>query len=214
MLDVHAPQHTAGSFRDFLIHISTIVVGLLIAIGLEQTVEHFHNRHLLHHTEANLREEMQQNRKRMTDDEKHLDSTEEHIEENLTKLAAAQAHQPVLGDLHAGWEWDSPEETAWETAKNNGAVALMPYEISETWSTVYSQQATVDAQTVLWIRDIYRVYGPLSRNRTVSDLRPEELAAMTADAHQLLADLRLLRDLSQSLDRVYARATPIVGSDR
>jgi hypothetical protein len=47
MLEVHPPQHAAHSWRDFFIHIATIVIGLLIAIGLEQTVEHFHQRHQL-----------------------------------------------------------------------------------------------------------------------------------------------------------------------
>jgi hypothetical protein len=44
MLDVHPPHEAAHSWRDFFIHIATSVVGLLIAIGLEQTVEHFHHR--------------------------------------------------------------------------------------------------------------------------------------------------------------------------
>ena len=39
MLDVHPPHEAAHSWKDFLIHIATIVVGVLIAIGLEQTVE-------------------------------------------------------------------------------------------------------------------------------------------------------------------------------
>ena len=45
MLDVHPPHHAANTWRDFFIHIATIVVGLLIAVGLEQTVEYFHHNH-------------------------------------------------------------------------------------------------------------------------------------------------------------------------
>ena len=43
MLDVHPPHHAASTWRDFFIHIATIVLGLLIAIGLEQTVEAVHH---------------------------------------------------------------------------------------------------------------------------------------------------------------------------
>jgi hypothetical protein len=46
MLDVHPAHHAATTWRDFFIHIATIVLGLLIAISLEQTVEYFHHRHL------------------------------------------------------------------------------------------------------------------------------------------------------------------------
>ena len=48
MLDVHPAHHAASTWRDFFIHIATIVIGLLIAVGLEQTVEYFHHQHQLH----------------------------------------------------------------------------------------------------------------------------------------------------------------------
>ena len=48
MIDIHPPHHAATTKRDFLIHLSTVVLGILIAIGLEQTVEYFHRRHQLH----------------------------------------------------------------------------------------------------------------------------------------------------------------------
>src|ERR1700734_2390481 len=38
-LDVHAPHQSVHSWRDFFVHIATIAVGLLIAVGLEQTIE-------------------------------------------------------------------------------------------------------------------------------------------------------------------------------
>lgn len=47
MLDVHPPHSPTHTWKDFLIHIATIVVGLLIAIGLEQTVEYPHERKLV-----------------------------------------------------------------------------------------------------------------------------------------------------------------------
>ena len=44
MLDVHAPHETLQTWKAFFIHLATIVIGLLIAVGLEQTVEYFHHR--------------------------------------------------------------------------------------------------------------------------------------------------------------------------
>src|SRR5277367_4646181 len=42
MLDVHPPHETIHTWREYLLHMSTIVLGLLIAIGLEQSVEAVH----------------------------------------------------------------------------------------------------------------------------------------------------------------------------
>jgi len=56
MLDVHAPHATAHTWTDFFIHIATIVVGLFIAVGLEQSVEFFHHRHQIAETKEALRQ--------------------------------------------------------------------------------------------------------------------------------------------------------------
>ena len=45
MLDVHAPHESIHGWRDFFIHLATITIGLLIALGLEATVEWMHHRH-------------------------------------------------------------------------------------------------------------------------------------------------------------------------
>ena len=62
MLDVHPPHEVVHTWKDFFIHIATIAIGLLIAIGLEQTVEYFHHRHQLHAAREQLSEEFEHNR--------------------------------------------------------------------------------------------------------------------------------------------------------
>lgn len=43
LLDVHPIHAPVRVWRDFFIHIVIIVVGLCIAVGIQQTVEFFHN---------------------------------------------------------------------------------------------------------------------------------------------------------------------------
>jgi hypothetical protein len=45
-LDVHAPHHRIEGWKDFLVHLLTISVGLLIAVGIEGCVE-LHREHKL-----------------------------------------------------------------------------------------------------------------------------------------------------------------------
>jgi hypothetical protein len=54
MLDVHAPHEVLHTWKGFFIHIATIVVGLFIAVALEQSVEALHRRHEV----AALREDL------------------------------------------------------------------------------------------------------------------------------------------------------------
>jgi hypothetical protein len=45
MIDIHPPHKSDHTWTDFFIHIGTIAVGILLAIGLEQTVELVHEHH-------------------------------------------------------------------------------------------------------------------------------------------------------------------------
>ncbi len=65
MLDVHPPHEAAHTWKDFFIHIATIVVGLCIAIGLEQIVEFFHHRHEVRDTREKLHQERLENHRQL-----------------------------------------------------------------------------------------------------------------------------------------------------
>ena len=62
MLEVHPAHHAANSWKEFFIHIATIVLGLLIAVGLEQTVEYFHHRRQVAEVREDLRGEREANK--------------------------------------------------------------------------------------------------------------------------------------------------------
>jgi hypothetical protein len=61
MIDIHPPQHTAITRRDFFVHLGIVVLGILIAIGLEQSVEYFHHRHQRAELVQQMRAEAQHN---------------------------------------------------------------------------------------------------------------------------------------------------------
>jgi hypothetical protein len=82
----------------------------------------------------------------------------------------------------------------------------MNYETAETYSDIYAQQSLVGTQSRAYIRDIYRTAAPLEGGRRLEDLKPAELDMMIANAQQTIADLKLLRDFSESLSRLYDKA--------
>ena len=206
MVDVHPPQGGIHSWRDFYIHLIVITLGLLIALGLEGIVEWGHNRHLVHTAEANLRAELLANRKVLADDLTFLDDAQKQGERQVSILAASRGKNHGTTDLTFHWTWNGPGSAAWDTARNTGAVALMNYQAAQMYSDIYAQQALVDAQAHAFIRDIYRTGAPVQAGRGLKDLKPAEVDTMLANAQQTLADLKLLRDLSESLSRLYEKA--------
>jgi type II secretory pathway pseudopilin PulG len=125
MLDVHPAEHAAKNWKEFFIHIATIVIGLLIAVGLEQTVEALHRRHQLHNLEQALRTSGEANK--------------EYIDDNITMVqgvmdwAMAQAvaleHAGPTGSLTLSRmpaaELYAPDTGVWLTAKANGQAGLL-----------------------------------------------------------------------------------------
>ena len=57
-MEIHAPEGPVNSVKDFLVHISIVTVGILIALGLEGLREAVHNRHLVRETRESVHTEM------------------------------------------------------------------------------------------------------------------------------------------------------------
>lgn len=203
-MDVHAPHEPVHTWRDFAIHLTIVTIGLFIALSLEAFVEHIHQRHLLHTAETNLHLELHDNREYVADDEQHLDLTEAHLQHNLALLLARKADPSLADSLNFGWHWDGIQDSAWTTARDSGALALMPFDTQQGWSVLYAQQGGVNQQAAVFIADIYRAEAPI-QGRTFDQLTPAELDQAIAATQQALADLDHLRDLCKSLDLIYSR---------
>jgi hypothetical protein len=204
MLDVHAPHESTHSWKDFLIHVATICVGLLIAIGLEQTVEYFHRRHLLHTAENNLHIELHDNRANLDIDRRRLDVSMQQIQGEISQLTALKEHKTAPDRFRIQWNWDAMQAAAWDTARDTGALSLMSYDDARAYDTLYHQQELVNEQASVYIRDAYRAAEPLQAGkRSLLALAPEEIDAMVSALRQTLVDIQYLDDLCDSLKTLY-----------
>jgi hypothetical protein len=203
-MDVHAPHEPIHTWRDFAIHLVVITIGLLIALSLEALVEHIHQRHLLHTAETNLRVELQDNRDLLAGDERQLNRTEAELQNDIAILTARKSNPSVAEPLNFDWAWNGMEDSAWTTARDSGALTLMPYDTEQAWSVIYGQQSVVNDQARVYILDIYRAGAP-TKARKFDQLTPAELDQAIASIQQALVDLDLLRDLCTSLDKIYQR---------
>ena len=117
MLDVHPPHVAAHSWKDFLIHIATISVGLLIAIGLEQTVEWLHHRHQLREARDQLALELKENEAVLQRDLDQVQKADAELERDMQILRQHQASQAPLGEkLDYSWSIYRFPDAAWQAA--------------------------------------------------------------------------------------------------
>ena len=128
MLDVHPPHSPAHTWKDFFIHIATIVIGLLIAIALEQTVEFFHHRHQLQKAREELREEVNANRHATATQSECIHQVQAELHADMALLLAHRTtSQPFTAKLNFDWSFRRFRSAAWNTNKQSGALDLMPH---------------------------------------------------------------------------------------
>jgi hypothetical protein len=125
MLDVHAPHAPTHTWKDFFIHIATIVVGLIIAVGLEQTVEAIHHHHQRRELEESLHRDGELNRGWANQD---LESAQK-LREWAQSQAILVEHAPPSGPLAlqpiALANISTPNFGVFLAARANGQMSLL-----------------------------------------------------------------------------------------
>jgi hypothetical protein len=142
MLDVHPAHHPANSWRDFFVHIATIVLGLCIAVGLEQTVEYFHHRHQVTAARSALRIEREANRGAFAVNYINFRLQTAALQNDLRVFTFLQQHPgtpeeklPGVPSWSSGYEIQA--ESAWKTMQQNNVIALMPQSEAEQDAQLY-----------------------------------------------------------------------------
>jgi hypothetical protein len=149
MLDIHMP-HETHTWKDFWIHLGTITVGLLIAIGLEQGVEKLHHLEQGRQLTKDLQQEAALNRERIAYNETALDKE---------MLWLLRLRRDVIalrqGSARAGFVYPEqleiyptnpnraqarlPAVTVWETAKESDLIQLLKPERARNYNEVYRE---------------------------------------------------------------------------
>ncbi len=199
-MDVHPPHEPIHYVRDFLLHLLTITVGLLIALGLEKTVEHIHNRHLVHEAEAELRSELAENQKGL---KSLLPFYEQQIAENNKLLDVLHK----VGDQKkAGINFNGVtlNQASYTTAQTDGALGLMSYSESKQFADVYSLQADFSREQDVTVDTAAPLIGSLfSHGPGIDKMTPSQLEAMDSALQAYNGHLYMLNSVAKQLDALY-----------
>jgi len=145
-LDVHAPHEPIHGVKDFLLHLLTISVGLLIAVGIEGCVELHREHKLVKEARATMHEEIEHNSKSIDEAVGELDQQKTSITKNMEILTRIEENpkdedaQKKATSLNANFSNIGLRDTAWKTAQATGALAFMPYADAQRYSDVYDSQ--------------------------------------------------------------------------
>lgn len=172
MLDVHPAPHAAHSWREFLIHIATIAIGLLLALALEQTVELVHHHHQRDQLEAALHQESLTNRRLIQYNIDSVDQVRRNIRLNMANLdrdSKTFAPIPPPHDTFLPFV-----DTAWDAARGNGTIGLLPDHIAASYWRVNVLTDEMSAAIASLSDARKKVNSLLYLHASPSQLTPEE----------------------------------------
>ncbi len=214
MLDVHPAHHAATTWRDFFVHIATIVLGLIIAIGLEQTVEHFHNLHLVAETRKALDEEKQENiRTFHRNVEGHIMAMA-YLHNNLRIFQYLRDHpgtpqEKLPGILYWPIFSTQPVQAAWTTAQHTDVLSLMPREevskVAATYAGLdYAWQAYQPVIASLTLSTSYYAQTP-----DITKFSPADIDTEIANIRKAIAQQAVYGDTLSVLGRRLPEFRPV-----
>jgi hypothetical protein len=177
MLDMHGIHSAVRSWRDFFIHIAIIVVGLCIAVGLQQTVEFVQHHYQLADFRKALRNEREENYQVLTQNTQSWRWGVAELQNNLQVFRFLLQHpstpqEKLPGVIVWGNVNNNFKTGVWEAAHQSGAIALMSREeIEANAALYYGLQAFVDSALEFW-----RAINEAARY-TLYDSDPSHLSA-------------------------------------
>jgi hypothetical protein len=130
MLEVHAPHETLHTWKGFFTHIAIIVVGLFIAVGLEQTVVLFEHRHQRAQLEEQMHGVFQSDLQYDTENFRQLSAFRAYLVELQAAVVArldrqTSSPQPPANDARMATFPSFPSLAPYDAAKENGTIALL-----------------------------------------------------------------------------------------
>ncbi len=196
MLDVHPPHESVHGWRDFILHLVTITIGLFIAISLEGLVEWQHHRHLAHDAEASLHAEIKSNADGMKGVLGDLHKREATLKEDVRILTfvAANGKFPEEKNMAIEFRIVTFDDVSWKTAQTTGALAYMPYDLARKYSGIYAQQEVLTATEQQAARDAVASIGPFLNNPDSNAPPSKEAALALIEKIELLQGQLLLVD--------------------
>jgi hypothetical protein len=213
MLDVHPPDHAAHTLRAFLIHIATIVIGLLIAIGLEQTVEYIHHRSEVRDARESLLLERRANAIRFAAETQELLREIPSFKQNVAVFAYLRDHPGAPPDKWPGQLGGvilkiQYADAVWRTAQQSNVLQFMPAAEVEQTGDLYNELQLLNNLEDEKFDSLVKLRGTLTAQHDPRLLRPEQLDRAIENATAVLIVCAKQSNRQRDTGRAFADFNP------
>ena len=123
-----------------MVHLLAITIGLLIALGLESSVEWVHHHHLAQDARQNILQEMRDNQQVVARHLIAMPAERQHLQEIMSMVDDMQSGRPHKPLQNFNWTYSQLNDSAWNAASSTGAIGFMSYKEVTLYSRLYAFQ--------------------------------------------------------------------------
>jgi hypothetical protein len=204
-MEIHAPDKPIHSKKEFLFHMLTVVLGILIALTLDGIVTWGHHRMLVREARANIATELRNNKETIQKAVPEIQARQKQLENLISTIDQVERGRKLPAG-HIGYTFASYElySTAWKTASVSGAVTHMEYEQLKEYTVAYDLQQdflTVQAQGFASVGDLVAALRVLDQDLT--KVPQDRLEELQRQALKILTIQRTLENVSAGLILAY-----------
>jgi hypothetical protein len=206
-MEIHAPDKPIHSRKDFMFHMLTVVLGILIALALDGMVTWAHHRILVREARANIATELRTNKETIEKAVPEIQARQKQLEEIISTIDQVEKTRKLSGKLGYGFSSYELYSTAWKTAAVSGAVTHMDYDQLKDYTDAYDLQQdflTVQAQGFASVGDLSAATHVL--NQDLAKVPEERLEELQRQALKILTIQRTLENVSAGLILAYDKA--------
>lgn len=206
-MEIHHPENPIHSKKEFLFHMFTVVLGILIALGMEGIVEWAHHRALVREARENIMVEIEKNKEQVDAAMPEFKQRTEALNHVIAAMQQLQKTHKMAKGKQMFYTMSNHElySTAWQTATTSGAVTYMSYDELRRYTDVYVTQqtySTLQEQALNHTID----FGSLMEatmfggEKNVSN---EKIQAIVREAYRQIILQKALEDVSTELSKAY-----------
>lgn len=204
MIEVHPPMKRMHGVGEFFLHLFTITVGLLIALGLEHAASTVHHRHQREQAETTIRQEMRENREHLAKVDAAIKSELDNTSAMLGFLEARSKGQDAsMAGISLGFSMVHLQNAAWRTAAATGVVQYMDYDDVEKFAEAYDTQDAFNALQSQTLENYLKLISYVAANKDPKNLSQADVESAISDVRNTIVHLGAMRDLSLNLLESY-----------
>jgi hypothetical protein len=190
--------------KEILIHIGIITIGLLMALGIDQTVEYFHHRHQVAEARDALRRERELNKHYFASETEELRRILPILHTNLAVYQYLRQHpgapkQQWPGELHWLGFYPTFADAAWKNIQSSNVIGYMNQSDVRKQSLLYFQLGELNHSIETARKTKRQLFQVNVQEADPSKLSPAQLDQQIALSSQLIVDYAAIANYESAI---------------